>query len=233
MAKFYAVREGRETGVFTNWTDCQKQVTGFKGAKFKSFATEEEAWNFVNGGKAGELPECEAYAYTDGSYNEQTGLTGGGGILYVAGKAYEFLIRTDNHDTEYNEMRNVGGEILASTAAVLKAKELGVRSLRIYHDYEEVGSWAQGAWKANKEATKRYAQFCEAQKSDIDLQFVHVSAHTGIDGNELADELAKYAVGLADGETRVRHPNMQWIDMRAIQKELPDSEQEKQYELTL
>lgn len=227
--KYYAVKAGRETGVFTTWTECQKQVTGFKGAAFKSFSSEEEAWDFVNGSEMEEeLPECEAYAYTDGSYNNDTGLTGGGGILYYAGETYEFLISTGKRNTEYNEMRNIGGEILASAAAILKAKELGVRSLRIYHDYEGVGLWADGKQKANKSATKSYALFCDAQRSGgLELQFVHVKAHTGIKDNELADELAKYAVGLADSEMRVEHPNMQWIDMRSVQREISASEQEE------
>ena len=47
--KYYAVRAGRSTGVFLTWAECQKQVTGFPGAVFKSFTTIEEAENFVKG----------------------------------------------------------------------------------------------------------------------------------------------------------------------------------------
>ncbi len=35
--KFYVVWEGRETGVFESWEECEKQVKGFHGAKYKSF----------------------------------------------------------------------------------------------------------------------------------------------------------------------------------------------------
>jgi ribonuclease HI len=41
--KFYVVWKGRESGVFTTWDDCKKQVDGFEGAKYKSFKTEAEA----------------------------------------------------------------------------------------------------------------------------------------------------------------------------------------------
>ncbi|GAB4400724.1 MAG: ribonuclease H family protein [Anaerolineales bacterium] len=41
--KFYVVWAGRETGVFTRWSDCARQVTGFAGARYKSFATLREA----------------------------------------------------------------------------------------------------------------------------------------------------------------------------------------------
>ncbi|MDR1562957.1 MAG: ribonuclease H family protein [Dysgonamonadaceae bacterium] len=41
--KFYTVWKGRSTGIFTSWDDCRRQVEGFEGALYKSFATEDEA----------------------------------------------------------------------------------------------------------------------------------------------------------------------------------------------
>ncbi|MFR2592566.1 MAG: viroplasmin family protein [Butyribacter sp.] len=35
--KFYAVKEGRSTGVFASWAECKKQVDGYSGAKYKKF----------------------------------------------------------------------------------------------------------------------------------------------------------------------------------------------------
>lgn len=35
--KYYVVLEGHTPGIYDNWTDAQKQINGFKGAKFKSF----------------------------------------------------------------------------------------------------------------------------------------------------------------------------------------------------
>ena len=45
--KFYAVRQGRVRGVYTTWSDCEKQVKGYGGAIYKSFSTEAEARAFV------------------------------------------------------------------------------------------------------------------------------------------------------------------------------------------
>ncbi|WP_300670160.1 ribonuclease HI [Desulfoluna sp.] len=42
-SKFYAVAIGRVPGIYTNWPDAQSQVSGFEGAKYKSFTTREEA----------------------------------------------------------------------------------------------------------------------------------------------------------------------------------------------
>lgn len=47
--KIYAVRRGRTTGLFLSWADCQKQVDGFPGARFKSFTDATEAWKWLNG----------------------------------------------------------------------------------------------------------------------------------------------------------------------------------------
>jgi ribonuclease HI len=41
--KFYVVWKGRETGIFTSWAECEKQVKGFVGAEFKAFGTRQEA----------------------------------------------------------------------------------------------------------------------------------------------------------------------------------------------
>ena len=40
MAKYYAVRIGRKSGIYRSWDECKRQVDGFPYAKFKSFLTE-------------------------------------------------------------------------------------------------------------------------------------------------------------------------------------------------
>ncbi|XP_051000245.1 ribonuclease H1 isoform X1 [Acomys russatus] len=47
LGMFYAVRRGRRTGVFLSWSECKIQVDRFPAARFKKFATEDEAWAFV------------------------------------------------------------------------------------------------------------------------------------------------------------------------------------------
>ncbi|ELK13954.1 ribonuclease H1 isoform X1 [Pteropus alecto] len=54
LGMFYAVRRGRRAGVFLTWSECRAQVDRFPAARFKKFATEEEAWAFVrNSGSPG------------------------------------------------------------------------------------------------------------------------------------------------------------------------------------
>ncbi|WP_019615053.1 ribonuclease H family protein [Psychromonas ossibalaenae] len=47
--KYYVVWKGRETGIFTDWESCRKQVDKFNGAKYKSFKTSVEAQAAFNG----------------------------------------------------------------------------------------------------------------------------------------------------------------------------------------
>lgn len=41
--KFYVVWQGLAPGIYDSWEECQAQVEGFRGARFKAFATIEEA----------------------------------------------------------------------------------------------------------------------------------------------------------------------------------------------
>ena len=45
--KYYAVKVGKTPGIYFTWADCSAQVTGYKGAKYKSFPTIEEAMDFI------------------------------------------------------------------------------------------------------------------------------------------------------------------------------------------
>ncbi|QQK79428.1 viroplasmin family protein [Salicibibacter cibi] len=41
--KYYVVWKGRNPGIYQSWAECQEQVNGYKGARFKSFTSKEEA----------------------------------------------------------------------------------------------------------------------------------------------------------------------------------------------
>lgn len=41
--KYYVVWDGHHTGIFDSWETCKVQINGYKGAKYKSFSSKEEA----------------------------------------------------------------------------------------------------------------------------------------------------------------------------------------------
>lgn len=45
--KYYAVKNGRETGIFTQWSDAQPHIDGYSGALHKSFKTLAEAKDYL------------------------------------------------------------------------------------------------------------------------------------------------------------------------------------------
>lgn len=45
--KFYAVAVGRVPGVYTDWDEASLAITGWKGPKYKKFATRDEAIDFI------------------------------------------------------------------------------------------------------------------------------------------------------------------------------------------
>nr|XP_022317374.1 ribonuclease H1-like [Crassostrea virginica] len=46
---YYAVRRGRNVGIYDDWDSCKAQVHGYAGARYKKFNTQEEAQAFVDG----------------------------------------------------------------------------------------------------------------------------------------------------------------------------------------
>jgi ribonuclease HI len=52
MKKIYAVRQGRQTGIFNTWADCEAQVKGYAGASYKGFTNAGEAMAWLQGGTA-------------------------------------------------------------------------------------------------------------------------------------------------------------------------------------
>ena len=160
--KYYAVRTGRKTGVFMTWAECQKQVTGFSGAEFKSFSTMEEAQAFA-GVSAEGIPDTlsraekpasdQVIAYVDGSYRSDTGEFSYGMVILKDGEEHTFCEKMT--DKELALMHNVAGEIKGSEAAM------------------------------HREAVKK-----------VKVHFVKVKGHSNDKYNDMADQLAKKALGI-------------------------------------
>ncbi len=185
------------------WAECQKQVTGFSGAEFKSFPTMEEAQAFAGVNAEGipdTLPRAEkpasaqVIAYVDGSYRSDTGEFSYGMVILKDGEEHTFCEKMT--DKELALMHNVAGEIKGSEAAMQYAVDHNIPEITIYHDYEGIAKWCTGAWKATKPGTIAYQAFYREAMKKVKVHFVKVKGHSNDKYNDMADQLAKKALGI-------------------------------------
>lgn len=218
--KYYAVKVGRTTGIMETWEECEASVKGFPGALYKSFKDKAEAyaylgtegtqlsladWSTMEQKSDIEVPDVDkqdvpysntvkAVAYVDGSFNEETGEFGCGVVMFYNGE--ETHLSESSSDENYVGMRNVAGEIGGSMMAMKFAIDHNVSYLTIYHDYMGISKWCTGEWKTNKKGTKEYKKYYDAAKKKVNITFEKVKGHSGDTYNDLADLLAKKAVGI-------------------------------------
>ena len=192
MAKFYAVKKGKKTGIFSTWDECKEQVTGFKGAVYKSFKTLSEAEAFLerNEEKIENIEEVDGvYAYIDGSFDRVSGIYGSGVVIVDGDEKYEYKHAGNRED--YAQLHNVAGELEAAKFVMWYAVDKKIKEITLFYDYQGIEAWAVGDWKANLPYTQDYVKFYNKVKTAVKVNFVKVKAHTGIELNEVVDKLAK------------------------------------------
>ncbi|MEE1130938.1 MAG: ribonuclease H family protein [Caryophanon sp.] len=199
MGKFYAVKSGRTTGIFTTWAECEKQIKGFSGARYKSFATTEEAEAFINSNSVTEkkIDRNSLSVYVDGSYSKALKKAGFGCVFILNEQVIHTTAKEALIDKEEN-LWNVSAEIAGVLYAVKWAIENKYASVNIFYDYEGLEKWYTKEWKANKQTTKNYVAQLNDLATKITMQFIKVKAHAGDTFNEMADQLAKSAINNTD-----------------------------------
>lgn len=205
MNKYYAVRKGRAKGIFSTWTDCEKQVKGFAGAEYKSFKTIADAEKYLQSEQSQEIKSNadislklkaidsdSAIAFVDGSYSADTSIYSFGAVVFTSDGEHELSEAYKNPINAAS--RNVAGEIMGARAAISYAISEGKKQIILYYDYKGIELWANKEWKANLPLTQDYVRFIDEARERINISFVHVNAHTGIEQNERVDKLAKAAL---------------------------------------
>lgn len=218
--KFYAVKVGLVPGIYRTWAECEPLVHGVQGAKYKSFPTREEAQAFLESGEgvrdASEAPKEKRVrkerktedepllipadtlvAFVDGSYDAATKRYGFGCVLLTP-DGREICENGMGDHPEAVTARNVAGELQGTLTALKRAEEMGFKKILICHDYSGISAWYHGEWRANTYVSRQYVAASEAYRGVLEVSFRKIAAHTGVKYNEMADRLAKDALGIGD-----------------------------------
>ena len=210
--KFYAVRRGRRTGIFTEWfgsEGAQAQVKGFPGAQYRGFPSRAEAQAFLE-----ENPRSADAATAHAPSSAENGasvvvFTDGGAIGNPGPGGYGVVIlRPEGERQElsggYRRTTNNRMELMA---CIMALEHLDTElPITLYSDSRYmvdainkkwVFGWQKRGWKKadgqpakNSDLWQRLLKRLEA----VQVTFHWVKGHAGQEWNERCDQLAGQAM---------------------------------------
>ena len=234
---YYAVRSGHKPGIYRSWEGCRQQVEGYSNAEYKRFASLDEAEHYLNpNGGARPKPAAdpvqmtltppprgastlkEVTIYADGACLGNPG-PGGYGVIVTFGERRKEL------SAGFRLTTNNRMEILGCIAGLSALKE--PCTVTVYSDSRYVVNtmtkswairWRRNDWKRkdgdgqmkdalNKDLWIQMLELCDKHR----VQFKWIRGHSGNEGNERCDELARTAasadpLGIDAAYENPKHP---------------------------
>ena len=174
--KYYAVKFGTKPGIYETWAECEVQTKGVSGAQYKSFGSLSDAEKYMSGAEdeidvqnnglesentveqinnqveeeLQNLKFGEVIAFVDGSYSSNDEKSGFG-VIIIDDKGVQtplYKAFTKQLNEEFIKLRNVAAELEGVKEAVKWALAYSKTRIKIYYDYEGIGKWVDGSWKA-------------------------------------------------------------------------------------
>ncbi|HEV8676981.1 MAG TPA: ribonuclease H family protein [Methylomirabilota bacterium] len=177
-------------GIYPTWAECQAAVAGIPGARYQAVGSREAAEAMLRG-EAIVLPPG-TWAFVDGNHMGGIGVVlveqgpdGPRSVRDVATTAYEVfgaagipgLTSRPEITAAVDRLRNVLTE-LGGLYAVTGLVAPGT-SLTVVHDYEGVGAWLEGRWKAKDPLVAAIVAACRTRIAErrLTVAFRHQRGH--------------------------------------------------------
>ncbi|NDV58021.1 viroplasmin family protein [Bacteroides sp. 519] len=148
--KYYVVWDGVNPGIYDSWNDCQLQIKGYDGAKYKSFETREEAekasasspYAYIGKKAPGKTPKLDSYPkeVVDNSLAVDAACSGNPGPMEYRG----VHIASGQEIFRFGPMKGTNniGEFLALVHGLALLKQKGF-DMPIYSDSVNAISWVK------------------------------------------------------------------------------------------
>jgi hypothetical protein len=160
-------------GIYESWPACQAAVSGVTGARYQAVGSREQAEAMLRGEPVVLRPGY--YAFVDGNHMGGIGIVlvdqgeaAPRSVREVATTVYEVFAGAGIPDLDArpeitaaaDRLRNILAE-LGGLFAALRLVPLGT-ALTVVHDYEGVGAWLEGRWKAKDPMVAAIVAACRA-----------------------------------------------------------------------
>jgi ribonuclease HI len=218
MSKYYAVKSGIQPGIYTDWKSCEQQVKGCRGAVCKSFKTFEDAQQFIGGQTLSKIqeqsdvekalkfvqsiPNKDIICYTDGSAKGNPGESGSGIYIVWPNNSYEtsvakYLGKSTNNIAELTAIKIAleTVELMIQTYPQLVETDT---ELYIFTDSEYSLNAITGKIRVNANVELINSIKLIMRNYKLKINIFWVPAHSGIPGNEKANDLAERSAKTAN-----------------------------------
>jgi ribonuclease HI len=178
------------SGIYDTWEECRAAVSGVAGARYQGVSSRAIAEAMLRGEGLQLTPG--AYAFVDGNamggigvvWVEQ-GESGPASVREMATTVYEVFGRAGIPGLEtrtkitaaVNALQNILAELGGLYAALRKAPRSS--AVTVVHDYEGVGAWLEGRWKAKNPLVAEVVAACRrlVEAGGLRVAFRHQRGH--------------------------------------------------------
>ena len=130
-------------------------------------------------------------AYVDGSFYQ--GKCGWGCVITSVPYPAGVLVERKGRLKDPQGHAQVGGELKATMTGLAWAINNDFHEMEIIYDFKGIRNWVTGEWQTNNLMARTYQAWMRNQIEEHTMlvYWTHVFSHTGNEGNERADQLAR------------------------------------------